>query len=102
MIDSFMGCCGIDCNSCNYKMQMSCPGCQATKGKPFWGECLLATCCTQKGHDHCGQCQEFPCAKLNEYSYDNEHGDNGQRIRNLESRNKKGYDAWRRKQDTQS
>lgn len=100
MVDSFMGRCGIDCEACTCRTQMSCPGCPATEGKPFWGECALATCCISKGHDHCGQCEEFPCATLNEYSYSSsEHGDNGKRIRILEEWNEKGYDAWRREQN---
>lgn len=95
MADAFMGRCGIDCSECSFREQMNCPGCPATNGKLFWGECALAVCCIGKGHDHCGQCREFPCTALNDYSYDSEHGDNGQRIRNLEAWNEKGYDAWR-------
>ncbi len=102
MVDSFMGRCGIDCQACKHRAGTGCPGCPATEGKPFWGECALATCCITKGHSHCGQCQEFPCATLNEYAYDPENGDNGARIRNLVAWNGKGYDAWRRAKSEQS
>ncbi|MFZ2537606.1 MAG: hypothetical protein WAX04_01735 [Oscillospiraceae bacterium] len=30
--------------------------------------------------EHCGQCNEFPCALLKQFSYDEEQGDNGKRI----------------------
>ena len=98
MADSFMGRCGIDCEACGYREQAGCPGCQATGGKLFWGECAVATCCIAKGHDHCGQCGEFPCAVLHEYAHYPEHGDNGKRIINLKAWNEMGYDAWRREQ----
>jgi len=100
--DLFMGRCGIDCEACKYRTQTGCPGCPATEGKPFWGECKLAMCCLAKGHAHCGECAEFPCATLNEYAYDREQGDNGKRILNLRAWNEMGYDAWRRARHEQS
>lgn len=96
MADLFMGRCGIDCNECSCRVQMGCPGCINSEGKPFWGECRVSKCCTGKDYEHCGRCQEFPCDVLNEFSYASEHGDNGKRIRNLEIWNEMGYDAWRR------
>ena len=60
----------------------------------FWGECPLATCCVAKGLEHCGKCDEFPCETLHSFAYHEEQGDDGQRIRNLEAWNAKGFDAW--------
>lgn len=62
----------------------------------FWGQCEIAKCSIAKGHDHCGQCQDLPCARLNEYVYDPEQGDSGQSLLRLRSWNEIGYDAWRR------
>ena len=87
MKNEFPSSCGINCDECEYKEKVNCPGCIAAKGQMFWGKCELAMCCVEKGLQHCGQCSEFPCDKLREYSYDKEHGDNGQRIRNLEQWN---------------
>ena len=87
MANSLAARCGIDCEACEYREKTGCPGCMAAEGTMFWGECAVAKCCTAKGHDHCGRCQEFPCATLNEYAYHKEQGDNGQRIRNLIARN---------------
>jgi hypothetical protein len=82
---------------------MNCPGCQPIEGKLFWGECEVAKCCIAKGHDHCGQCGEFPCATLNEYAHHPEHGDRrGTRILNLKAWNEMGYDAWRSAKHEQS
>lgn len=54
--------CGISCSECG--------------GKPFHGECEIAVCCISKGLEHCGMCDEMPCAKLYAYSYlDREWGD---------------------------
>ena len=73
--------CGLKCSECEYASVPGCDGC--LNGSPFWGECRIAACCEGKGLEHCGLCGEFPCKKLNEFAYDEEQGDNGQRIENL-------------------
>lgn len=73
--------CGITCSTCTYKEQTGCLGCVNIK-QPFWGECPLKSCCETKGHDHCGLCEEFPCALLTQFSYDEKQGDQGKRIAN--------------------
>ena len=80
--------CGSDCGECKYAEQMNCPGCIEASGEVFWGTCALATCCVERGLQHCGMCSEFPCETLREYAYDEKQGDDGQRIRNLEQWNK--------------
>ena len=71
--------CGILCNQCEYLEQ--CGGCIKIS-KPFWGDsCPVKDCCEGRGHDHCGQCSEFPCELLNKFAYDKEQGDDGKRIR---------------------
>jgi hypothetical protein len=49
----------------------------------LWGRCELAKCCMGKGLAHCGQCDQFPCDRLQAFSMDAEYGDKGQRIENL-------------------
>ena len=72
--------CGILCGECEYKEKMSCAGCIYIE-KPFWGDsCPVKDCCEGRGHNHCGQCSEFPCELLNEFAFDKEQGDNGKRI----------------------
>jgi len=102
MTTAFMGRCGCDCEGCRHRETDGCPGCQAAQGKMFWGECELAICCATKGHDHCGQCREFPCARLQQYSDDPDQGDNGERIRTLRAWNEMGYEAWRREKSKQA
>lgn len=72
--------CGLKCSDCTYREQMNCGGCMQID-KPFWGEsCPLKSCCESKNHHHCGQCQNFPCDMLTQFSYDKAQGDDGQRI----------------------
>jgi len=51
----------------------------------FWGECLVAKCSLEKGYNHCGECSELPCDKLQSAFDDSEHGDNGERLINLKA-----------------
>lgn len=51
--------CGLDCSLCELKD--TCHGCEETKGRPFGGDCILAACCLEKGHDHCEECSDSPC-----------------------------------------
>ncbi len=54
-------------------------GSVATKGMPFYEEeipCPVAACVMQKGLSFCGECTDFPCQLLTDYSNDTEHGDN--------------------------
>lgn len=72
--------CGILCNECEYREPMNCKGCVSIQ-KPFWGEaCPLKSCCEANKHEHCGQCGDFPCNMLTQFSYDKEQGDDGKRI----------------------
>jgi hypothetical protein len=43
-----------------------CPGCRQGKGKHQFvdGTCATYACATERGHDFCFECSEFPCAKL--------------------------------------
>jgi hypothetical protein len=80
--------CGLHCFNCTFQERTGCGGCIATNGHPFHGECSLAACCQNKDFLHCGQCLEFPCEQLKEFSYDKEHGDNGERIEQIREWNK--------------
>lgn len=75
--------CGLNCESCEYKEKCNCGCCKETCGKPFHGECRLAKCAIEHNVEYCSLCDNFPCSLLNEFSYDKEHGDNGERIEAL-------------------
>lgn len=76
--------CGLCCAECEFWESMGCGGCIATAGHPFHGECKLAQCAIEKKRGFCGECAQFPCGLLEEFSNDPEHGDTppGRRIEN--------------------
>ena len=73
--------CGLKCkeSNCNEVYGIDCAGC-VNIDKPFHGECSVKVCCESKKLKHCGVCTDFPCSLLKNFSYDKEHGDNGERI----------------------
>lgn len=79
VIDTY---CGLSCKVCGYRESCNCGGCVATGGKPFHGSCEVATCAVKHNVSFCGECPEIPCEILTRYSFDKEHGDNGERIKN--------------------
>lgn len=92
MDKTMMAMCGTYCGDCEWKEKMNCPGCQAVQSKVFWGECQVAKCSIEKGHTHCGQCKDVPCQSLQSAFEHPEHGDNGERLKNLK--------AWAAGEDT--
>lgn len=76
----FESSCGLKCSECEYREMMNCSGCIAIN-KPFWGDsCNVKSCCERRNHSHCGQCADIPCDTLNQFAYDKDQGDNGERI----------------------
>ena len=75
--------CGLDCQTCEWREAHNCGGCKETQGNPFHGSCPLAACVKNKNIEDCSYCAHFPCGLLTEYSYDEEHGENGGRIETL-------------------
>ena len=75
--------CGILCGSCTYREETGCTGCTKTEN-PFWGECAVKKCCEGRRLLHCGQCGEFPCARLRQFAYDAKWGNDGACIRQCE------------------
>ena len=82
MNNTFTTYCGLDCDNCSFKISHNCGGCRATNGQPFYGSCKVADCAIKRNKRFCGECENFPCEILKEYSYDPIHGDNGERIEN--------------------
>ena len=48
--------CGKICAECEKKEQLNCSGCKAGPGRQFGGECELAKCVRDKGHETCDTC----------------------------------------------
>lgn len=73
--------CGLLCSKCSFREQTGCKGC-AQMDKPFWADaCPVKSCCETKTHEHCGECENFSCALLNDFAYDKVNGKgDGERI----------------------
>lgn len=70
--------CGLDCDHCDWKEPCHCEGCIATKGFAFHCKdepCPVAACAIEHKVAFCGDCREFPCKLLTDYTNDPEHGD---------------------------
>lgn len=50
--------CGKSCVDCGFKEKLNCSGCKAGPGRTFGGECELAKCCQERGHDTCATCNQ--------------------------------------------
>lgn len=66
--------CGKTCMDCEQKEALNCPGCKAGPGRQYSGDCKLAKCCREKGHQECntcgfcGSCATFRgCERMPEY-----------------------------------
>ena len=70
-----IGCCGIDCGLCpRYYTEGNsrCPGCCNLNFFNKHPSCSLITCCVKKkGLEVCGECEEFPCFRLDPWFSDN-------------------------------
>jgi hypothetical protein len=54
--------CGKYCGGCEKYVEGTCCGCGYQLGLTCRGECTLFQCCVcQRGLEHCGLCQDFPC-----------------------------------------
>ena len=48
--------CGKNCGECMQKETLNCPGCKAGPGRQLGGDCRLAKCVRDKGHETCDTC----------------------------------------------
>lgn len=48
--------CGKSCGDCSHKEELNCPGCRTGPGRLLGGECELARCVREKGHETCYTC----------------------------------------------
>lgn len=59
-----MSYCGKNCEECTYREELSCVGCTMGPGAAG-GDCALAKCCREKGHESCETCGFKPdCGPL--------------------------------------
>ena len=69
-----------------------CDGCRSERRTPYCRACTLCTCAGERGHAFCGECEEYPCAALDEFKRERPH-----RIELYDSLariNEVGAEAW--------
>lgn len=88
------GFCGDFCGKCpNYPGE--CRGCVPDEHM----DCFFVRCCLEKGLEHCGACEDFPCKKLGDFVPDDRPGcEPGYHLDSLRERSSLGTDAWLRRQ----
>ena len=92
--------CGKDCSQCEMKIEELCAGCFELEEGNWAGDCEIKTCCEGKELEHCGLCPTFPCDLLRNTAFDEEEGDDGERLvtlkrwaeeKNLQKENSRSY-----------
>ena len=48
--------CGKDCEACEERSHLNCPGCRVGPGKAYGGDCSIAKCCTSRNLGSCMEC----------------------------------------------
>ena len=62
--------CGLLCSKCEWGKKEGCVGCIAMS-KPLWSDsCDIKSCCEEKGLEHCGLCDDFPCKTITDMQED--------------------------------
>jgi len=57
--------CGIYCKRCPGVQAYNCKGCRTLEGQILdFPVCKTFQCITEKGHEFCFECNDFPCEKL--------------------------------------
>ena len=51
-----MNYCGKECDACNKREELNCPGCYKGPGKPVTGDCAIARCCRERKISACAHC----------------------------------------------
>lgn len=50
--------CGKNCEDCSFKEKLNCSGCKTGPGRTFGGDCKVAQCCQERGHNTCATCNQ--------------------------------------------
>jgi hypothetical protein len=70
-----------------------CDGCRGSLDRHWSPDCVFLPCAREKGVDHCFECAEFPCAKVEEFRED-EHDHHRRTVENMERMREMGLEAW--------
>lgn len=89
------GYCGMPCALCTrFRTEGSskCPGCSADGY--YTATCKVHHCCKEKGNEHCGSCDTFPCARVSKMGEFSDLRTDNAKIKNCNRIAEHGFDAW--------
>ena len=70
-----------------------CTGCRGNSDKHWSPECVMMLCACSKGHEHCFQCGDFVCEKLEAFAGDGvDH--HRRTVENMKRIKETGLEAW--------
>lgn len=85
--------CGLNCALCKMVEQGECQGCRGAMEKHWSPDCEFIKCATEKGHQYCFECKEFPCRKLQDFAADG-HEHHFLAVQNLKQMREMGMEQW--------
>ncbi len=93
-----VACCGLDCGLCptfNATGTSKCPGCCGPNFFEKHPSCSIITCCVkQKKFETCGECNEFPCSKIERWDQGDSFISHKKSLINLRSIKEGGIEAF--------
>jgi hypothetical protein len=73
--------------------QVRCDGCKGSLDSHWSADCEMMQCAKKKGIQHCFQCGDFPCQRLNNFASDGV-AHHKRTVENLKRMKEMGMDAW--------
>ena len=70
-----------------------CTGCRGGLDAHWSPDCSMRLCARSKGHDHCFQCRDFVCEKLDSFAGDGVYH-HRRSVENMKRIKKMGIEAW--------
>jgi hypothetical protein len=73
--------------------QIRCEGCRGPLDHHWSPDCRMMLCTSERGLEHCFQCEDFPCQKVNEFSSD-DIPHHRRTVENAKRMKEIGLEAW--------
>jgi len=91
--------CGLNCGLCpNFYLhtegKFRCPGCAGEGFSEAHPSCGILTCCQRKGIEFCSDCEEFPCAKYDNWGEYDSFISHRNHVPDMEKAKRIGIDAY--------
>lgn len=85
--------CGLNCAKCKMVEQGECNGCRGSLDRHWSPDCEFLTCAKSRGHQHCFECIDFSCEKLQAFATDG-HEHHRLAVENMKEMKEIGLENW--------